>query len=107
MLTVQPGPRIGSVTFAGYALVPVVVRRCRCLVFYCIYPGILTGWLIEMPVDAEIFVRHYFLTIPLKYTGKVAKTGAFFYSIFDVRRSMFDVHLFSTAILPLSNASKF
>ena len=62
----------------------------------------------------------FFNPPPFKYTGKVAKAGAFFYSMFaegpavgGIRRSMsesvayLDVHLFSTAILPLSNASKF
>ena len=48
---------VGPVTFSGHTLIPIVIRMCGILNFDNFQPGILTGRLVEMPVNTDIFFQ--------------------------------------------------
>ena len=60
LLVMQASTGIGAIAFPCNALIPIMIRLGRNLVFNEFQPGVLTRGLIEVAVDAKIFISHWF-----------------------------------------------
>jgi hypothetical protein len=74
LLVVQASASIGSIAFPCDALIPIVIRLGRSLVFNEFQPGILTRRLIEVAVDTKIFIGHWIFLSSFLRCGQ-CKTG--------------------------------